>query len=239
MREAPKADAAPVNQLAISGNACGPAALLASFRCGNDAWQRAASSLAGTTDKEQLGLWIRRHGLQPSATLKGRKRWTNAGINVEDLVAATNEMTRPLYLPAVTQENLFLRSGEQPAALLRRTHQRLEKSLSKGIPPLLSLRRFVLRGGKWVPLQGHFVTVTAVSKKFSPRENSLSFDYLDPWGGKRSQGEFRLPSTPVLATPGQPSPCLEALVPDMNIAKKEVRKGEITIVIPAAVIGRW
>ena len=47
MREAPKANATPVNQLAISGNACGPAALLASFRCGNDAWQRAAASLPG------------------------------------------------------------------------------------------------------------------------------------------------------------------------------------------------
>lgn len=239
MREAPKSDAAPVNQLAISGNACGPAALLASFRCGNDAWQRAATSLTGTTDKEQLGQWIRRHGLLPSQTLKGRKRWTNAGINVEDLVAATNEMTRPLYLPAVTQDDLFLRSGEQPAALLRRTHQRLEKSLSKGIPPVLSLRRFVLRGGKWVPLQGHFVTVTGVAKKLSSKENGLRFAYLDPWGGKRSQGEFRLPSSAVLAPPGQPSPCLEALVPDANVAKKEVRKGEITVVLPTAVIGRW
>jgi hypothetical protein len=239
LREAPKTDAAPVNQLAISGNACGPAALLSSFRCGNDAWQRAAASLTGTTDREQLGLWIRRHGLQPSETLKGRKRWTNAGINVEDLVAATNEMTRPLYLPAVARDDLFLRRREQPESLLRRTHQRLEKSLSKGIPPVLSLRRFVLRGGKWIPLQGHFVTVTAVPRKVGRGENSFRFAYLDPWGGKRSQGEFRVPASPVLAAAGQTSPCLETLVPEANIAKKDVKRGEITAVIPAAVIGRW
>lgn len=239
MREAPKTDAAPVNQLAISGNACGPAALLSSFRCGNDAWQRAASSLPGSTDREQLGQWIRRHGLQPSATLKGRKRWTNAGINVEDLVVATNEMTRPLYLPAVAQEDLFLRGGETPEALLRRTHQRLEKSLSKGIPPVLSLRRFVLRGSKWIPLQGHFVTVTSVPRKLDRGDRSFGFVYLDPWGGKRGQGEFHMPSGPVLAADGQASPCLEAFVPTANIAKKEVQRGEITAVIPAAVIGRW
>ena len=239
MREAPKADAAPVDQLAISGNACGPAALLSSFRCGNDAWQRAASSLPGATDREQLGQWIRRHGLQPSATLKGRKRWTNAGINVEDLVVATNEMTRPLYLPAVAQEDLFLRRGETPEALLRRTHQRLEKSLSKGIPPVLSLRRFVLRGGKWLPLQGHFVTVTSVPRKIGRDERSFGFTYLDPWGGKRNQGEFRVPAEPVLAADGQTSPCLETLVPAANIAKKDVQRGEVTVVIPAAVIGRW
>jgi hypothetical protein len=239
MRDAPKADAAPVNQLAISGNACGPAALLSSFRCGNEAWQRAAASLTGATDKEQLRQWIRRHGLLPSETLKGRKRWTSAGINVEDLVAATNEMTRPLYLPAVAQDDLFLRRGEQPQALLRRTHQRLEKSLSKGVPPVLSLRRFVLRGGKWIPLQGHFVTITSVPRKIGRSETGFGFTYLDPWGGKRSQGEFRLPPEPVLASPGQPSPCLEALVPAANIARRDVRPGEITVVVPAAVIGRW
>lgn len=239
LRQAPGADAAPANQLAISGNACGPAALLSSFRSGNESWQRAATSLPGTTDREQLGQWIRRHGLQPSETLKGRKRWTNAGINVEDLVTATNEMTRPLYLPPVGQENLFLRQKEKPDALLRRTYQRLEKSLSKGIPPVLSLRRFVLRDGKWIALQGHFVTVIAVPRKLGRGENSFAFTYLDPWGGKRAQGEFRLPVTHVLTASGGVSPCLEAVVPAANIAKKEVRRGERTAVVPAAVIGRW
>ncbi|MCW1923213.1 hypothetical protein OKA05_11670 [Luteolibacter arcticus] len=239
MREAPKADAAPVNQLSISGNACGPSALLSSFRCGNDAWQRAASSLPGTTDREQLGQWIRRHGLLPSETLRGRKRWTSAGINVEDLVAATNEMTKPLYLPAVSQDDLFLRRGEKREALLRRTHQRLEESLSKGIPPLLSLRRFVLRDGKWIALQGHFVTVTAVTRKLGRGESSFSFVYLDPWGGKRGQGTLRVPTTSLVASPGLTSPCLEAIVPAANIGKKEVRRAETTAVVPAAVVGRW
>lgn len=239
IREAPRADAVPVNQLAISGNACGPAALLASFRSGSEPWQRAATSLPGTTDREQLGQWIRRHGLQPSATLKGRRRWSNAGINVEDLVAATNEMTRPLYLPAVAQDDLLIRRGEKPEAMLKRAHQRIEKSLAKGIPPLLSLRRFVLRGGKWVPLQGHFVTVTTVPRKLGRGQSAFAFTYLDPWGGKRTQGEFRIPPATILAAPGQDSPCLEVLVPSANVGKKEVRRGETTVVIPSAVIGRW
>ncbi|MCW1883207.1 hypothetical protein OKA04_00600 [Luteolibacter flavescens] len=175
----------------------------------------------------------------PSATLKGRKRWTNAGINVEDLVVATNEMTRPLYLPAVAQDDLFMRKGEKPEALLRRTHQRLEKSLAKGVPPVLSLRRFVLRGGKWEALQGHFVTVTAVPRKLGRGQSAFAFTYLDPWGGKRTQGEFRISPGPILAAPGQESPCLEVLAPAANIGKKEVRRGETTVIIPAAVIGRW
>ncbi len=239
LREAPHPEAAPVNQLKISGNACGPAALLASFRCGGDAWQRAAGALPGTTDKEQLGQWIRRYGLRPSATLNGRMRWSTSGINVEDLVTAANEMNRPLYLPQLSHDDLFLRPGETPDALIRRSHQRLETSLKKGIPPILSLRRFVLRKGTWTPLRGHFVTVTAVPRRLPRGTREFSFHYLDPWGGKRCQGTIGVPPASLLATPGRPSPCLEAGVPHANIAKAEVSPGEITAVVPGAVIGRW
>ncbi len=239
MRQAPNAAAAPVNQLSVSGNACGPAALLASYRAGNEAWQRAAESLAGTNDRDRLRLWIRRHGLQPSSTLKGRKRWSASGINVEDLVAAANEMNRPLFLPPLAHDDLFRRTRESPEALLRRTRDRFDRSLAKGIPPVLSLRRFVLRKGVWTPLQGHFVTITAVPRKLGRGESSFPFHYLDPWGGKRCEGVIALPQQALLAPPGQTSPCLEARVPAAVIGKPEVRRGEISTVVPAAVIGRW
>jgi hypothetical protein len=239
VREAPRADAPPVNQLSISGNACGPAALMASFRCGSETWQKAASALPGTTDREQLGQWIRRYGLRPSATLKGRMRWTGSGINVEDLVTAANEMNQPFYLPQLVHDDLFLRRRETSEDLLRRTHQRLERSLGKGIPPLLSLRRFVLRKGSWVPLQGHFVTVVAVPKKLPRNGQGFALTYLDPWGGKRCEGKLGIASRSLLAAPGQSSPCLEAQVPSAKIARDQVRRGETTAVVPAAVIGRW
>lgn len=239
IRHAPNAAAAPVDQLAISGNACGPAALLASFRCGGPDWQRAAAALPGDDDRQRLRLWIRRHGLQPSATLKGRKRWTSAGINVEDLLLATNEMTRPLYLPPLAADDLFLRRGESPDALLRRTRDRFDRSLAKGIPPLLSLRRFVLRGGEWTAVQGHFVTVVSVPRKIPRGADSIPIDYLDPWGGKRCQGELAIARTSLLAPAGKAAPCLEARLPDANIGRREIRRGETTAIVPAAVIGRW
>ena len=239
LRVAPNAAAPPVNQLSISGNACGPAALLASFRCGNAAWQRAAGSLAGDTDRDRLRLWIRLHGMRPSATLKGRNRWSANGINVEDLVAAANEMNRPLFLPPLAHDDLFLRAGEKPDALLRRTRERFDRSLDKGIPPILSLRRFVFRKGVWTPVQGHFVTVTAVTRKIARDDSAFAIHYLDPWGGKRCEGTLGLPRQAVLSPPGQASPCLEALVPAALVGKSEVRRGEVTAVVPAAVIGRW
>ena len=239
MSQAPNGAARPANQLDISGNACGPAALLSSFRCGNAAWQKAAAALPGEDDRAQLRHWIRYHGLRPSETLKGRTRWTTAGINVEDLVTAVNEMNRPLYLPAIGHDGLFRQGKETPAKLLQRSRERMQRSLEKGIPPILSLRRHVLRRGQWIAVQGHFVTVIAVPKKLGRGETGYPIAYLDPWGGKRCEGWIRIPDQTLLARQGEASPCLLAEVPAANIGKKAVSRGETTVVIPETVIGRW
>ena len=239
LREAPNPGAAPVNQLAISGNACGPAALLASFRFGNESWQAAAKSLPGNTDKEKLTQWIKRHGLRPSATLKGRMRWSNGGINVEDLVVAANEMNRPLYLPTLAIDDLFRRDAEQPRQLLKRARARLDRSLTRGFPPVLSLKRFVLRKGVWTAVQGHFVTVTAVPAKLAKDESGIRISYIDPWGGKRCEGTLKMADRAILAASPGLAPCLVAEVPSSNIGKKDLKRGEESVVVPAAIIGRW
>lgn len=53
LREAPNLAAKPANQLVVSGNACGPTALLNAFRFGNHHWQRGLLNITGTTGKEQ------------------------------------------------------------------------------------------------------------------------------------------------------------------------------------------
>jgi hypothetical protein len=239
MREAPNPAAAPVNQLSVSGNACGPAALLASCRFGNESWQAAANSLAGSNDKERLTQWIKRFGLRPSATLKGRMRWSNSGINVEDLVTAANEMNRPLYLPTLASDDLFKRKGEKPEELLKRTRACLDESLSKGFPPVLSLRRFALRKGVWTPVQGHFVTVIGVQRKIAKGATEIRISYLDPFGGKRCEGTLKAADRAVLAENSEESPCLIAEVPASKFGRKDVTAGEATVVVPSAVIGRW
>lgn len=239
MQQAPNPGGKAANQLDISGNACGPAALLSSFRCGSSTWQKAAAELPGDSDKAQMRHWIRYFGLRPSETLKGRTRWTNAGMNVEDLVTAVNEMNRPLYLPVVTHDGLFLQGRETPEKLLKRTRARLHSSLKSGVPPLLSMRRHVLRKGQWQSVQGHFITIIAVPAKLGKGEQGFPITYLDPWGGKRCEGWIRIPTESLLAPQGQRSPCLLADVPAANIGRKEVRKGEKSVVIPEAVIGRW
>lgn len=237
--EAPTAGASMANQLVVSGNACGPTALLNAFRSGNPSWQRASAALIGETDKQQIYTIIREYGMRPSGTIKGRSRWSKKGVNLSDLCDIGNEMTQGKFLPLLSHEVMFRTAGETPEKLLARIHSRLRTSLEKGLPPLISLRRFVKRGKDWIAIDAHFVTVTAIPRKLEKGTASFAISYVDPWGGKLCQGNLAIPDRGILADSGPASPCLEAAFPQASVGKKMVRSGETTALTPAAVLGRW
>ena len=243
-REAPNPAAVPVNQLVVAGNACGPAALLNAFRFGNTDWQRAANALAGANDKESILKIIREIGMRPSKHVPGRPRWSRRGVSVADLRDMANEMTAGRFLPPLSEEVFFPPPGETPEKLLRRVYQRLATSLAKGLPPVVSLRRYVLRpqDGKppqWVAIDAHFVTLTLMPRALEKNARAFDVGYIDPWGGKRCQGSIEIPASPVFVDTAGGASCLEADFPQSAAGKTLVRRGEKTVLVPAAAIGRW
>lgn len=239
LRLAPRQDARPVNQLKIAGNACGPAAVLNSFRFGNDKWSHSISLVPGREDRELLSQWIRRYGLRPSSNLRNKPRWSAQGINAEDLVFAVNEMTRGLNAQRLAYETLVLGKKETDYKLLLRTHDRLDESLDEGVPPILNLQRFVYRRGNWQLLQSHYITIIGVQKKVSRRDHEFRISYIDPWGGVRRDGKIRMPSHQGKNDPPQKLPLLHAILPDTPVGLPQVRRGESTLLVPAGVIGYW
>jgi len=236
MRYARHGDAVPANQLMVAGNACGPAALLNAFRCGNESWQRPLARLQGTTDRERILSIIRQYGGRPSKSLKNHQRWSRRGINLNDLTDIANEMTTGLYLPRLGSQVFFSEKNQAPGKLLQKVHQQLGKSLSRGFPPILSVRRFAFRKGEWVVIEAHFITLTALPEKLDQNATGFSFEYLDPWGGKRCRGDLMIPSRPLPA--GVPSN-LEILIPQTPVGKNLVKPGEPSTILFAAAIGRW
>lgn len=244
LREAPNANASPANQLLVSGNACGPAALLNAFRFASPQWQRAADDLTGNNDRERMYTIIREIGMRPSKHLPGRPRWNRRGIGVADLRDMANEMTMRHYMPQLRDEVFFIKPRETPEKLLRRVHQRLEYSLAKGFPPVISLRRHALRKQKdgaaqWVVIDAHFITLTAIPRKLEKNARAFPVRYIDPWGGRHCEGHIAIPDQPVLPDPrGYPS-CLEGRFSKTPVGSKLLRPSEPnTLAIPAA-IGRW
>lgn len=243
-RVAPNMAAVPADQLAVAGNACGPAALLNAFRFGNTAWQRASNAIAGENDKQRILTIIREIGMRPSKSVPGHPRWSRRGVSLADLRDMANEMVSGHYLPQFSQEVFFLKPKESPEKLLRRVHQRLEKSLAKGLPPVVSLRRHALRkssgnAAQWVVIDAHFVTLTAIPRKLDKRARTFPVRYIDPWGGRRCEGTIGVPERPVFANSKGDSFCLEATFPQTAVGKKRIAKGEETILAVSAAIGRW
>ena len=247
LREAPNPGAVPVNQLTVSGNACGPAALLTALRFGDANWQRAATAVAGETKHDRLLTLIRTWGLRPSNSLTGRKRWSRQGVNVDDLCDMANEMARGQLLPLMKCEVLLMNPGESPRQLLARAHGRLDASLRRGLPPIISIRRIVQRTGKdrtasWEVLQGHYVTVIGVPGKLEQEATAFPVNYIDPWGGRRCAGRLAVSARAFRsgqAGEATDSPCLEADFPQAEVGKKLAKAGETSVLTLAAVIGKW
>lgn len=244
MREAPNPTAVPADQLVVAGNACGPAALLNAFRFGNADWQRASNAIAGANDKERILRIIREIGMRPSKHVSDHPRWSRRGVSLADLHDMADEMVAGHYLPQFSEEVFFLKPKESPEKLLRRVHQRLEKSLAKGLPPVVSLRRYALRKSmgnppQWTVIDAHFVTLTAIPRTLDKGARSFPVSYIDPWGGKRCEGRIGIPDRPVIADSFGKSSCLEAVFPQTAVGKSRVGKSEETLLAISAAIGRW
>ena len=238
-RWAPNAVAGPVNQLSVSGNACGPSALLAALKCGDDRWRGIPEKIPGASDRAKLLFIIKAYGLRPSVSLRDRKRWTRHGVNAEDLTAMAAELAAISGLPAPRNESLLLERRESPEKALRRTHKRFRQSIINGFPPVISLRRFVHRGGNWLSLDSHFVTIVQVPEKLPRHSRDFTVTYFDPWGGKKRTATLRPPVVPVLSTDGKKTGALEFAAPEADVGKSKVRSGERTALVPSLAIGRW
>jgi hypothetical protein len=244
LRTAPNPRAVPANQLKVAGNACGPTALLNAFRFGNADWQRASDAIAGASDRERILRIIREAGMRPSRHMNGHARWSRRGVGVADLCDMGNELITGKYLPQLSEEVFLLKAGETPAKLLARVHRRLSTSLEKGLPPILSIRRYALRQSpgkpaQWIVIEAHFVTLTSIPRKFAKTSDAFPVSYIDPWGGKSLSGFIRIPRQTVMPDPAGQSLCLEADFPGSSVGKKLVRKGERSALTLSAAIGRW
>ncbi len=231
--------AEPFNQLDLAGNACGPAALLNSYRFGSPGWRKLSEEPPGQSDRERIRAIARGPAMRESSSLPGHARWSRNGINLPDLRDVANEISRPRMLPAISEETLFLKPGESQSALLLRVGSRLARSLEAGFPPIISIRRFVKRDGRWTAIQGHFVTITSVPGKIHPGESSFPVKYIDPWGGNFREGTIGVYRKPFLGSDPSKNPNLQAVFPTAIIGKRHVRSGEETLLAVSAILGRF
>lgn len=239
--KAPNGNASPINQRRAYGNACGPASLLNAFQYGSEKWQKVFKSVPGHNSRTRIQYVVARWGNLPSHHVRGVKRWNSKqGINLLDMTDMANEMRVSHFLPKIKQEVLARKSRESFSKLLKRSHDRIATSLRKGLPPILSIRRYAYRYSKevgsksWWPIRAHFVVVIEVPKKLPRDATSFQIKYVDPYGGFTRNGTIHIDVGNF-----KNSPFLAATMPKTQVGKSFVKPGEQTLLTFSAIIGTW
>ncbi len=238
---APNPKASPINQRRAYGNACGPASLLNAFQYGSKKWQKVFTAVPGNNSRTRIHYVVKVWGNKPSLHIKGVMRWNpKQGINLLDLTDMANEMRAAHFLPRIKHEILTAKPRESRQDLLRRSHSRMVKSLKKGLPPILSIRRYAYQyhkntGGKsWWPVRAHFVVVTEIPKHLPRGATSMHIKYIDPYGGFIRSGRIMTDTGDF-----KNSPFLTASMPKTSVGKSLLKSGTPTLLTFTAIIGTW
>ena len=145
-----------------------------------------------------------------------------------------DEMRRLQWsLPKVKSELFFSKAGKDSQRQLKTAHKHLKKSFSKGMPPILSVRRFVLRDGHWQSIHGHFVVLTAMPERLGKGAKQFSIQFVDPIGAKPY-----LASITMVEKEGA-LPCLTILCPSSSVGKSQFKGSEAHALGLAGAIGAW
>jgi len=180
----------------IHKNGCGPASLISAYRFGSKKWNKAINKIEGLSDEEKFDYLVKKHGNIFSKHLRAQKRFDEKhGINIVDLTDLANEFHQKhqLNLPELVYNSHFLKGKMSHNELLKKTHKTLKSSLSKGFPPLLSVKTFAQQGSRWSQIHGHFVVLLEIPHSIPRDATSFKIKYMDPWGGKNKVGEIKLP----------------------------------------------
>jgi len=195
--DAPNMDAPVIDQIPIHALACGPVALLNAYQLSSDSWRASTNRMSGSAE-EKFHYFTKTYCSRFSRNTYQKKRWDDKnGIRPDDLTEAINELHKKAHLPTVQMERLFLTKNQTHPELLVNLHASIAKSLKKGFPPLLSISRFVkitsaTGGHRWSEVSSHFITITSIPQKLEPDNQSCSFSYVDPWGGRKGSSSFTI-----------------------------------------------
>lgn len=234
--QAPNAGFRFVDQSNGVGNSCGPACLLNAYGSGGKAYQDCYARLPGSSDRARIASVIKSWGQKASESIPNRKRWEfRGGVNFQDLAAMAVEMSQQNWAAGKPKgEFFFAASTKDSKRMLASAHKRLAKSLQKGLPPILSVRRFVYRGGQWQSVHGHFVVLTAMPKKLARGSSSFPVQFCDPQGARTLSGTVLLSESDLGGLP-----CLTLLAPASQIGKSQVKGSEKNALGLAGAIGVW
>lgn len=175
-----------------SPNGCAPATVLNLLRFGGEEFAPAHRALIGSSDAVRMRYLVDRYFRHRKSSLDPtRPRWGAHGVESEDLVEGNNELLAEHGIAPLKGCYLDRGANESESGHLLRVRGLIKDSVEAGVPPILSLRSFLVKrreenGGepRWETGVSHFVLVVRVGDGAS--ETGFELEVIDPWGGRRT-----------------------------------------------------
>lgn len=190
----PAEELTPVDQrdFKMSINGCAPATILNQLKFGPEDFGEVYRSLVGGSDEVKMLYLVDRYFKnRGSVAYRGQQRWGVHGVDCRDLVLGLNELLEEHGKVGVKSLYLDRKDDESESDHLLRCHDLISDSVKNGVPPILSLRTFVVKAREengdapaWEPGPHHYVLVTGVVGKLSAA--GIELEIIDPWRGLRT-----------------------------------------------------
>ncbi len=177
--------------------ACGPSSVLTALGHAIEPFKTIRNKIPGKTVKDQLVYVIKTYGFKPSKVKGPKKHRFNpkSGIRPEDLLHLANDLLPP-HVEKLNGTFITRNANESTSSneYIQRIHGYLSHSLSQGVPPIISIKSYVVnyypkrQRYLWDSLANHFVVVVSVPKVLAAHEFGFKFDYIDPVKGRLKSG---------------------------------------------------
>lgn len=187
---------AAVNQREFpdSINGCGPASILNLLTFGRLELQAVRAKMLGGDDATRMRFLVDRlFQNRKSVVYPRRQRWGVHGVASADLATGINELLEESGVKPLRASYLDRKPGEGNDIFQERIFSWMERSIKNGIPPILSLRSYVVRyrDGKkdpaWETTHQHFVTLTGITAEGGKRVGGFPAAIIDSNGPKLTE----------------------------------------------------
>lgn len=235
-QEQPVSNNRAYDQFIAGEGACFPTCILNSLLYGDDRFAIVLDSIPGKSNKEKLRYIIENQGGEKSLGNPQRKVFEKAsGVMIRDnapffnAVLALNSNERVSGMLANRNPNESARDH------LIRIHQTLKRSLSAGVPPIVSLRAIAARRSNngtfdsWKAVRAHAIVINKIPNELKINQDGFSFGYIEPAGGVEKEGylfpeQFRdfSAQNSIDAIELHNMPFLNTLMPSLNLQENNI-----------------
>ena len=188
-RSRPEVVRVPVKEDAIRQGdtaGCGPISLLNMLKLGPRSFKSAYAEISGGSDAAALARLAKRYTSPTGEDGKARFR-LDAGINDANLSRLCETVFKDHQLGTVHTLYTNRRPKENDSAFAKRVNDAVVHSLSEGVPVVMSVDSYGVRGKSWKKLTGHYMLITGVQPVGKTNPSSFLIEYVDPVGAAHRQ----------------------------------------------------